>query len=682
MAARSTILESDPPQPPLHSDQREEKKEEKEEEKTRKRRRPRMHQNGDEAEEEEEEEKDKPRQAKKMNLVDPKGVRALFPQIICAICLDFIMEPAVTACDHMYCVACIDRIVADALFTGESAAAKCPTCRRLIIKDEIALVSIKNPLAYRCLFGNILVTCSISKECKWQGSYMDLSGHLEKSCSFANVPCVHCHAYFPRHQLATHSSSICEIRPMECGDCHQQIRAHDFRLHAGECMAALIKCSKTAAAAAAAAEDTEFKGCGIILARVALADHFENHCPDYLVSCPLAHHGCLERIRRANVKEHMDQSCATHVNLISARLDQLISRVDNLSALVSSRSGAAVAAADPLLITNRGIPAGASASASAAAAADADIVEEVGETKKTVIGWDGTSLYNLSLSSRGIATAQVWLIRNLLPRRFIGLVHAGDHVYMTGGYSESLTNAVCSSVSRLQIMTTATTTTTTTTTTTSVQQAIGRWGHQSCLCGLWIYSFGGTSSAIARLTSIERFSVNTLSSESLTPCLREPRTQAAGVFFTLWAPGPGETGAASSPPSHRYYLIGGEDPSGPSSAEYYDFGLGYSVAIASPLSKRIRGCAIVYKSVIFLFGGTTNGGIPMTSIEEYNPATNTWRLSPLKLPFGPSRCCAHIVGSKLFVLGCSLSTWIVLDLFSGWFTTIQHMPCIDTITTH
>lgn len=55
--------------------------------------------------------------------------------------------------------------------------------------------------------------------------------------------------------------------------------------------------------------------CGTMLARGNMQHHLTDNCPQVVVACSFAEHGCHHKMTRADLAEHMAQSIQSHLHV-------------------------------------------------------------------------------------------------------------------------------------------------------------------------------------------------------------------------------------------------------------------------------------------------------------------------------------------------------------------------------
>lgn len=88
-------------------------------------------------------------------------------RLVCAVCLEPLVEPRRTPCKHTFCQACISPLVA------------CPTCRTAVSVGQLQ-VADQTLLE---LLGELIVLCrNHASGCDWQGPRENLAEHTNRTC--------------------------------------------------------------------------------------------------------------------------------------------------------------------------------------------------------------------------------------------------------------------------------------------------------------------------------------------------------------------------------------------------------------------------------------------------------------------------------------------------------------------
>ncbi|KAI0694346.1 hypothetical protein BC835DRAFT_1014433 [Cytidiella melzeri] len=178
-------------------------------------------------------------------------------------------EPLTTrACCHTFCRECIT--------TALYLSPHCPIDRSPLVMDDLIPA---DPLL-RNLVDELQVECPMQAAgCPFTGQRQLLASHLKDNCLYISVPCLDnlCDEVFPRKEaehsahaprseLRSFATASKDVKTVECDDCLSQLTAEE------------------------------------------LASHRES-CPDVLVGCVQAAHGCEWKAPRRKLEGHL-QSCA------------------------------------------------------------------------------------------------------------------------------------------------------------------------------------------------------------------------------------------------------------------------------------------------------------------------------------------------------------------------------------
>jgi hypothetical protein len=209
---------------------------------------------------------------------------------ICGICADVLTNPYQCKSGHAFCLTCIN--------TWLEENSTCPTCHEnLKINDLVYCKGIDN------LVGRLLVRCrffgscnssskpppakrvktvneATSKGCEWQGAMSALDHHVNHDCRFARIVCPNegCFDQVQRQLMEKHLQ-ICPFRSVICLSCSQP---------------------------------------GICKAK--MSEHLTT-CPQTLMTCPFASHGCnVAALRRCDYDAHQVEAATKHSELIAVEL--------------------------------------------------------------------------------------------------------------------------------------------------------------------------------------------------------------------------------------------------------------------------------------------------------------------------------------------------------------------------
>ena len=182
----------------------------------------------------------------------------------------------------------------------------CPSCN-----FEIACQPIKYRLA-EDLIADEEVYCIYATDstpaCEWHGQLKDLQMHLHTNCLCFPAPCTNegCSEVVPRHHLPTHLATECGYRLTQCQYCLVDLQVRSYEAHQGECSKFILPCVD----------------CGGSFIREDTAAH-DAMCPDKLVTCPFACHGCDVPVFRKDAERHQANHGANHAVLIAQRLSSV-----------------------------------------------------------------------------------------------------------------------------------------------------------------------------------------------------------------------------------------------------------------------------------------------------------------------------------------------------------------------
>ena len=233
----------------------------------------------------------------------------------CPICLGVLREPfQVTCCGNSFCRTCIKLIQ-----TKEKA---CPTC------NEANFSAFPNKGLQRSLY-SFRVQCVHQKSgCEWTGELGELDGHLNVNpelgkqldgCGFVAVMCTHCYKYFQRRHVHAHESESCPQRPFSCDYCkdYRSVYQDVVNNHWPVCKCYPVPCPNE---------------CGVSPERQNVKTHVNTACPLTVVNCDFHYAGCEVQLVRKDMPNHLAESLATHISLLTTQTQTLAGRggQDNL----------------------------------------------------------------------------------------------------------------------------------------------------------------------------------------------------------------------------------------------------------------------------------------------------------------------------------------------------------------
>ena len=150
-------------------------------------------------------------------------------------------------------------------------------------------------------------------DCAWQGALSSREHHVEHDCGFTMVACPNaakgCTDQVQRRGLAVHLEA-CLYAPVACAKCGLADVCRDqMTAHLDECMFLRICCEN---------------GCGARYLRQ-LKNAHEAVCPQAVVTCPFACHGCdvTGALRRCDHDRHQVEAATKHSELIAVGLASL-----------------------------------------------------------------------------------------------------------------------------------------------------------------------------------------------------------------------------------------------------------------------------------------------------------------------------------------------------------------------
>ncbi|CAE8645331.1 unnamed protein product [Polarella glacialis] len=141
----------------------------------------------------------------------------------------------------------------------------------------------------------------------------ELGDHIRVACPLAIISCslmemetqASCDHRCQRRNLGDHRK-VCSFRPLACQHegCFHVTTARLLAAHEEDCPWRRISCSD----------------CGTIVHLGQLQEHLEVQCAEHVIPCPLSVHGCLDRIPRRLVDDHLQRCCGSHLSQLCAAL--------------------------------------------------------------------------------------------------------------------------------------------------------------------------------------------------------------------------------------------------------------------------------------------------------------------------------------------------------------------------
>ncbi len=246
-------------------------------------------------------------------------------RLTCQICAKPFRDPhLVVCCGKHYCRSCLT-----ASFRKMSVK-NCPHCRaegdRLKYVDHKGLKSEISELDIYCP--------KRGKGCNWVGQLGHLGAHQvsKYGCDYEQIPCPNkCKNIFEflgidyplgdkyvyRMDLTRHLTSECSYRSHRCTYCHIQGTYEQIvNFHYKLCPEHPIPCPN------AQCQVRNIK-------RRQLNDHLKE-CPEELVECPFAEAGCIEKIRRCQLENHMASQVQKHLTMMMGAYKEVKRRLEEL----------------------------------------------------------------------------------------------------------------------------------------------------------------------------------------------------------------------------------------------------------------------------------------------------------------------------------------------------------------
>ena len=200
----------------------------------------------------------------------------------------------------------------------EHEAERCP--HRLVACSlgcgaRVPLSAMPSHLADECMLE--IAPCRLG--CGAQVARGAAEAHEAHSCQRATVICgaMHphaaagglprCAAAMPRMQLAAHRARECKHRDVPCGHdgCDERLPFALLVGHEEHCGKRLSHCPLE---------------CGAVMPAQALSEHMHVSCPNFLLPCKYAAHGCTARIPRSQWESHLAAEAPMHLALLEKAL--------------------------------------------------------------------------------------------------------------------------------------------------------------------------------------------------------------------------------------------------------------------------------------------------------------------------------------------------------------------------
>ena len=227
--------------------------------------------------------------------IDYKFVHEVLKDLVCGICLSVLQQPLmVNCCEEHFCEGCLSERMARVV--------SCPQCR----STEFCHMSLKKlPLEISALE----VFCPNSKYgCKMTLAMRDSDLHHSPDnhdgSLYARLPCPNACSdqNIFRNHLAQHCSQYCPRRPVTCLHCKEDGEYQKMTdKHPRHCLFHPLSCPQ---------------GCGVTLVRQDIPTHLDS-CPLEIVSCPFSGVGCMPKVLRKDMSDHLTSAVVTHLTQLS-----------------------------------------------------------------------------------------------------------------------------------------------------------------------------------------------------------------------------------------------------------------------------------------------------------------------------------------------------------------------------
>ena len=226
-------------------------------------------------------------------------------QAECSICLHTVREPhLVDCCGYRFCKTCIEPLL---------PTKRCPLCNghfSTVIPDKLLQRTLNHKLVY----------CTHKPEgCLWTGELSKLEEH-ELTCPRKPVVCTLCDNFqAPLEELEQHQMKSCPARLVVCPiGCGASIKLPNVENHTeNKCPNRLVVCPN---------------GCGGTMKLSTIKNHTENECLLSVVNCEFAYAGCLQMMRRMDMKDHLELATQEHIVLLREKVKEMDSEIRRLKA--------------------------------------------------------------------------------------------------------------------------------------------------------------------------------------------------------------------------------------------------------------------------------------------------------------------------------------------------------------
>ncbi|KAK3891733.1 hypothetical protein Pcinc_004378 [Petrolisthes cinctipes] len=225
----------------------------------------------------------------------------------CAICLLALRSPIQTTCGHRFCKECIYNCISE-------SSRRCPVDNNPLTEADLFPDSCAEreilQLTVRC--PNHTLGCSYNINLQY------IDNHTQ-ACPYQPVMCPNeCSATVLQKELDEHLTSKCVLRVKKCDLCDEPVTFNQEQLHLLTCAQVRVVCEM----------------CGIMLARGNMQHHLTDNCPQVVVACSFAEHGCHHKMTRSDLEEHMAQSTQFHLHMVSSAFKKINAFVSDLSRTV------------------------------------------------------------------------------------------------------------------------------------------------------------------------------------------------------------------------------------------------------------------------------------------------------------------------------------------------------------
>ncbi|XP_064383411.1 TNF receptor-associated factor 6-like [Halichondria panicea] len=235
----------------------------------------------------------------------------------CSICLELLTDPCILDCDcgSNFCKVCIEKV--------KKNHYPCPLCQQQFT------TIFPNKQLQRTLNGLMIHCPHRAGGCSWMDELGKLKQHLNRmpssetrleGCGHTDVLCQYCKKYILRKDILTHETETCPKKPYTCQYCSHPSVLDDIREnHWLVCPQLPVPCPYE---------------CGERPQRQGLELHVNKKCLLAPVLCDFRYAGCEVELSRRDMANHLRDSIADHMTLMSLKHREEVSSLKEENQLV------------------------------------------------------------------------------------------------------------------------------------------------------------------------------------------------------------------------------------------------------------------------------------------------------------------------------------------------------------